>query len=87
MDLEITFHPIPRRCPIPSTVVALVGGILQNGGTFVLWKDKQTITIQFPTSKDLEGLDTIGDIELEWDLEVRTRHTYGHYLEIVVCQI
>lgn len=48
----------------------------------MLWKDRQTVTIQFPASKDLEGLGT-NDIETDWDLEVRTRHTYGHYLEIV----
>jgi len=50
----------------------------------VLWKDRQTITIQFPASEDLEGLDTTDDKEFNWDLEVRLRHTYGHYLEIVV---
>jgi hypothetical protein len=85
-EVVLTFQPIPRRCPVPSTVAALVGGRLQNGGTFLLWKDRQTITIQFPASEDLEGLDATDDKELNWNLEVRIRHAYGHYLEIVVSQ-
>jgi hypothetical protein len=83
MTTDLTFKPIPRRCPIPSTLVALIGGIIENGGTFMLWKDRQTITIQFPASPDLEVLNPDSP-EPEWELCIRIRRAYGHYLEIVV---
>ena len=49
----------------------------------MLWKDRQTITIQFPTNKDLEELNPDSPVP-EWELEVRVRRAYGNNLEIVV---
>jgi len=48
----------------------------------MLWKDRQTITIQFPASQDLEELNRDAPVPA-WEVELRTRHTYGYYLEIV----
>jgi len=74
-DITFEFKPIPRHCPIPSTLVALIGGSIQNGRTFMLWSlDRKTITIQFPASQDLAELNHNAPVP-EWELQVRTSRT------------
>lgn len=84
-SVGVRFYPIPRKSPIPTNVVAIIGGVVGINPTFVLSLNKKEMVVQAAT--DPPGFRSIDDKDhpfFEFLVFERSEKIYGHYLEIIV---
>lgn len=79
------FTPIPPSCPIPRNVVGVIGGELgYPAPRYVLWKNRQDVTVQAPNlDHTLDARVGPDDQDYEFQL-LKAVKINAHWLEIIV---
>lgn len=79
------FHCIPHRSPIPSGIVALIGGITADRPIFGLYKDNREIFIYAPEADHLKEEIDEEDEFYEYKIIEQNRKVFDFYLSMIVC--